>query len=243
MKIKILGTRGEIKASHPHHAKHSGVLIDDKLLLDLGEKEFLNYDPKWIFITHLHPDHAYFVRWKEEEIPDTQAPIYSPELPKNEFLQPFVQVLTQPIKISGYTIIPIPTHHSKLVKSQAYLIKKGKNSLLYTGDLVWINKDYHSLFEQVDLIITEGSFLRKGGMIRKDKETNLLYGHGGIPNLINLFKDHTSHIALTHFGSWFYKDPSVAKKQIQTLSKQHQVHIIVGYDGLEIEMDKLKNES
>jgi hypothetical protein len=54
MKIKVLGTRGEIKASLPEHANHSGVLIDDVILLDIGEKQFLNCHPKYIFITHLH---------------------------------------------------------------------------------------------------------------------------------------------------------------------------------------------
>jgi glyoxylase-like metal-dependent hydrolase (beta-lactamase superfamily II) len=62
MNIKILGTRGEIKVSAPYHSRHSGVLIDNTLLLDCGEPEFLDYKPQAILITHLHPDHAFFVR-------------------------------------------------------------------------------------------------------------------------------------------------------------------------------------
>lgn len=237
MRIKILGTRGEIEATHPAHAKHSGVLIDSQLLLDLGEKEFLDFHPKWIFLTHLHPDHAYFVRWGQEEKPATAVPIYAPELPKKKEIQSCVQILDHPCKNSAYTVIPIPTHHSKLVKSQAYLVKKGMRSLLYTGDIVWIDKQYHPLFEQVDLVITEGSFMRKGGMIRKDRETGALYGHTGIPNLMDLFKSHTKKIAFIHFGSWFYENPQAAAKKLIALGKEKGIEVIVGHDGIEFDLD------
>lgn len=237
MKIKILGTRGEIEESLPYHSKHSGVLIDEKLLLDLGEKEFLKYRPKWILLTHLHPDHAYFVRRKAEEIPPDQIPIYAPESFKKV---PNMHILQKQIDLSSYSITPIPTHHSKLVKSQAYLIKKGKQSILYTGDLVWINKEYHDLFDQVDLVITEASFLRKGGMIRRDKETHEIFGHNGIPNLIDLFKKHTKHILFIHFGSWFYQDTKASKKKLIALGKEKGIRSIIGHDGLKLDLSSFK---
>lgn len=241
MKIKILGTRGEIDESAPYHSKHSGVLINDELLLDLGEKEFLSYHSKWIFITHLHPDHAYFVRWGKEEIPSTQAVIYAPETPKKDALKSSVQVIAQTAQIGRYLITPIPTHHSKHVKSQAYLIKTGGQSLLYTGDLIWIDKRYHPLFGHVDLVITEGSFMRKGGFIRKDKETEALYGHNGIPNLIDLFKPYTHNILFIHFGSWFYKNIGSARQTLHALGKEKRVNTIVGYDGMEINSQEFSN--
>jgi glyoxylase-like metal-dependent hydrolase (beta-lactamase superfamily II) len=230
MKIKVLGTRGEIEESCLKHKKHSGVLVDGKLLLDLGEKEFLGYDPKWILITHLHPDHAYFVRRRKQEEPPTKAIIYAPEQISR------VKVLSKAITLGGYKIIPIPTHHSKLVESQAYLIKKGKRSLLYTGDLIWINKEYHSLIDAVDIVITEASFFRKGGMIRRDKDTHEIFGHNGVPNLIDLFKKHTKQILFVHFGSWFFQNPKEAKKKLAALGREKGVKAIAGYDGQEIEI-------
>jgi ribonuclease BN (tRNA processing enzyme) len=241
MKIKILGTRGEIDESLPYHSKHSGVLINEELLLDLGEKEFLSYHPKWILITHFHPDHAYFVRWGKEETPLTQAVIYAPEGPKNDAIKSIVQVMTQTVQIGPYLITPIPTHHSKHVKSQAYLIKTEGQSLLYTGDLIWIDKKYHHLFEHIDLVITEGSFIRKGGFIRKHKETEALYGHNGIPNLIDLFRSHTHNLLFIHFGAWFYKDTESARQIIHALGKEKGINTIVGYDGMEINSQDLSN--
>lgn len=234
MKIKILGTRGEIEESLPYHSKHSGVLIDGKLLLDLGEKEFLRYKPKWTFITHLHPDHAYFVRRGKQESPETPGKIFVPESCGRKF-----SVCRKRIRIGGYTIIPIPTHHSKLVRSQAYVVKKGKKSLLYTGDLVWINKKYHRLFDQVDLVITEASFLRKGGLIRKDKDTGHLVGHNGVPNLIDMFKKYSNNILFVHFGSWYYQDMQAGKKTIRQLCKENGVRPLFGYDGMEIDISHL----
>lgn len=81
MHIKFLGTRGEIEQSRPRHVKHRGILIDGELLLDLGEKSYLKYNSKWILITHLHPDHAYFMRRGQDEIPETDARLFAPESP------------------------------------------------------------------------------------------------------------------------------------------------------------------
>ncbi len=36
MEIRVPRTRGEIQSSLPYHSKHSGVLVDKTLLLDLG---------------------------------------------------------------------------------------------------------------------------------------------------------------------------------------------------------------
>jgi len=60
MNIKILGTRANIKTQQPLHGKHTGILCDHKIMLDVGEKEFQSEKPAVIFITHLHPDHAFF---------------------------------------------------------------------------------------------------------------------------------------------------------------------------------------
>ena len=132
MHIKVLGTKGEIEKSLPRHSKKSGVLIDGVLLLDIGEKEYLKYDPKWILITHLHPDHAYFMRKGHEESPATDALLFAPEPSKQG-----VGILRRKKKLGPYAITPIPTHHSVHVQSQAYLVQKGKTAILYTGDMVW----------------------------------------------------------------------------------------------------------
>jgi ribonuclease BN (tRNA processing enzyme) len=236
MKIKILGTRGEIDASGPYHSKQSGILVDEMLMLDAGEKSFLIYRPKWILISHLHPDHAFFVRKGHEEIPQTDAQIFAPEKPAYQEIAAKIDILDKRKRLGDYEITPIPSHHSKHVKSQAYLVKKESHAFLYTADLVWINKEFHALFDPVELVITEASFLRKGGMIRRDASTGEIYGHNGIPDLIHFFKKFTKKIIFMHFGSWFYKSASQARKAIKQLGKEDEVEALVAYDGMEVEL-------
>lgn len=243
MKIKILGTRGEIEPSAPKHSKQSGILLDGKIMFDIGEKTFLKEKPKYIFITHLHPDHAFFVRHStslplEKGGPVCagrlgEAKIFAPEKHPN---CPDIKIIKKTQNIAGCKITAIPTVHSKRVKSNAYLIEKGKKRLLYTGDMIWIKKTYHPLLKNLDLIITEGSFMRKGGMVRRDKKTKKIYGHNGAPDLTRLFKKFTKHIIFVHFGSWFYKDIKKAKKDLEQLGRENEIKVEAGYDGMNISL-------
>lgn len=248
MKITILGTRGEIEATAPRHSKHSGVLVDDLLLFDVGEPVFLERNPDAVFITHLHLDHAYFTR-HHESVPKMTAVFYAPE-PYPAEGKSQMKVLDAPFAWNGYTITPIPTEHSLKVKSQAYVIEKSGVSVLYTGDLFWIEKKYHHLFGQFDLVITDGSYLKEGGMIRRSKtcshedgvaecSTTEPFGHTGIPDLIRFFAPYTQRILFVHFGSWFYKAGAHdARAAIENLGRQYGVETLVGYDGMQVTIDK-----
>ncbi|MFW6117349.1 MAG: MBL fold metallo-hydrolase [Thermoproteota archaeon] len=224
MKIKILGTRAKVEETAPYHSKHSGVLVDDQILFDLGEREYLDYNPKCIFITHLHPDHAFFVT--QEIVEDSDIPIYAPET--SDRLRS-IQKMPKTVKLDSYSITSIPTHHSLKVESMAYLIEKESHRVLYTGDLIWINKEYHKELQGLDLVLTDGSFIRDKGLIRRDQETGQLYGHNGIPNLIKLFTGLTEHIVFIHFGTWFYKDIQKSRKKIEELGNNLKVE--AAYDG------------
>jgi len=231
MHIKVLGTRGEVESSAPYHSKHSGVLVDETILLDLGEKEYLDYKPECIFITHLHPDHAFFVT----EPAKIDIPVYAPETSNTGH----IIAIADSIEVNTHLVTPVPTHHSKKVKSVAYLVERDGQKFLYTGDVIWINKEYHHLFTDLSLVITDGSYIRKGGLIKKDKETGRLYGHTGIPNLVDLFKSFTQHILFLHFGNWFYDGISTARKKFSQISENNGVNILVGYDGMEINLNDL----
>jgi glyoxylase-like metal-dependent hydrolase (beta-lactamase superfamily II) len=229
VRIRILGTRGEIEQTAPYHSKHSGVLVDGALLLDCGEREFLDLAPRAVLLTHLHPDHAYFVRAGTER-PPAGIPIYAPEGYRDYGLH----VLEGPETIAGFSVQPIPSHHSLKVRSQAYVVAKGDVKILYTGDLVWIDKDYRRFFEGLDLVITEGSYFRRGGLVIRDKATGQIYGHTGTPDLVRVFKDFCRRIVLVHFGGWFYKDIPRARAALRALGRANGVRLEVGRDGGEI---------
>jgi ribonuclease BN (tRNA processing enzyme) len=226
MEIKILGTRGKIKSKAVKHSNHSGILIDDKILIDVGEKSFLKHKPTYILFTHLHPDHAWFI--ETNEFFDYPAEVYSPE---KSYLIKNYSVKTDPFFIDDYEIIPVPTIHSMKVKSQGYVIKKRDKKIFYSGDMVWIEKQYLPLLENLDLVITDGSFIRKGGAIRR--QGNQIFGHNGIPDLIKFFSRFTHRILFVHFGSWFMENVAESKKKILALQLDG-LNIEVGYDGQEL---------
>ncbi|MFO7914460.1 MAG: MBL fold metallo-hydrolase [Candidatus Krumholzibacteriales bacterium] len=238
MIIEIPGARGEVESSVPWHSGQSGVLIDGSLLLDLGEPEYLKRGPDAALITHLHPDHPFFLRDGEE--PDADIPLYAPE----ERSGPVeVEKLPEVIDTGRYTVRAIPTHHSLKVESAALLVEDGSHRICYTGDMIWINREYHEYLEGLDLVITDGSFIRKKGMIRRDRSTGRIYGHAGIPDLIRLFSGFTSRIRFVHFGNWFYRDISDAREKIRELGKENGVDSRAVRDGQEINLDNKKDGS
>ncbi|TFG12643.1 hypothetical protein EU537_08760 [Candidatus Thorarchaeota archaeon] len=223
-RLKFLGTRANTDATSPYHSKHSGLLLNEKILFDLGEEEFLQHEPEVIFITHLHPDHAVFI---VEDI-EVEVPIYAPE--ESDDIE--VRIMPDHVDFETCTISSIPTIHSKLVESRAYLIE-GDHRILYTGDMVWIEKKYHSAFGELDLVITDGSFIRQGGRVMGDKQGNI-WGHKGIPDLVEFFRPCAAHIVFTHLGKWFYGNASESRRKVKSLSRE--VTIDLAYDGMVLDL-------
>jgi ribonuclease BN (tRNA processing enzyme) len=227
MHIKILGTRGKIEASKPYHSKHTGYLVNEELLIDVGEEEYMQHDPKAVVFTHLHPDHAYFVENGQSFEPD--IPVYAPE--ESEHL-PSAEVIDGSFSVKEYNITPIPVIHSLKVKSWAYIIEHQNDKLFISGDLAWIEKKHHDKINGADLIITEASFIKKGGRIRRKEDK--IFGHTGVPDLVRIFSPLTDRIVFTHYGSWFIKDVPEGKKKIKAL--EEDAELIPAYDGMEIEL-------
>jgi len=223
MHVTILGTRGNIAKSAPKHAKHSGVLVDGELLFDLGEAAYLRYGAKHIFITHLHPDHAVFMTSPVK----LDAQVYVPEATKR---CPAARVISGPVRVGSHRIIPIPTTHSRLVRSVGYIVESRSRRLFYSGDMVAIDEQYHSRLRHLDLVITDGSFMRKGGLVRTDRRSGERYGHAGIPDLVEFFRPLAKCIVIMHFGSWFYAAADASVRKIEALSDRTRV--LAAHDGM-----------
>lgn len=225
MKIKILGTRAKIEASAPNHENHTGFLIDDKILIDVGEREYMDYKPEAIIFTHFHPDHAYF-RYDKE--------IFSPRIalfgPEELELIPKLEIVSGEFSINGYKFTSIPVIHALKLKSLGYIIQKGQKRIFITGDVAWIEKVNLKNLPKVDLIITEATFINKGGRINRKKDR--IFGHTGVPDLIRLLSPLTSKIAFMHYGEWFFEDVEEAPRKIKAL--EEDVELIPTHDGMEI---------
>lgn len=227
MKIKILGTRGKIEPSAPKHENHTGFLIDDRILVDVGEQKYMDHAPEAVVFTHFHPDHAFFVPEKEKF--DPKIPLFGPEA--NELI-PKLKVVDKKFSIKGYSFTPVPVIHALRLKSLGYIIEKDGKRVFITGDVAWIEKAELRDIPPLDLVITEASFINKGGRINRKKDR--IFGHTGIPDLIRLLGPHTSKIAFMHYGNWFFEDVNESKKKIRSL--QEEVELIPTHDGMEIEI-------
>jgi glyoxylase-like metal-dependent hydrolase (beta-lactamase superfamily II) len=131
MRITILGTRGNVKASAPKHARHSGVLVDGLLLLDLGEVAYLGHRVRHVFITHLHLDHAAFMASRLRPNADVFVPEATSRFPE-------ARVLSRPVRVDCYRIVPVPTVHSHRARSVGYVVESHGRSFFYSSDMISI---------------------------------------------------------------------------------------------------------
>lgn len=228
MKIKILGTRGKIEPKAEGHSRHTGYLLDEKILIDLGEEAYLEHHPEAIIFTHFHPDHAFFVPEKEKFTP--KIALFGPEAHE---LIPNLNVISGKFEVEGYSFTPIPVIHALKLKSLGYLIEKDGKRIFITGDVAWIEKANLAGLPPIDLVITEATFMKKGGRINSKKDK--IFGHTGVPDLIRLLSPHAKKIAFCHYGEWFFENPSEeSRKKIKAL--EEEVELIPAHDGMEMEV-------
>jgi glyoxylase-like metal-dependent hydrolase (beta-lactamase superfamily II) len=228
MKIRILGTRGKIEPKAENYVKHTGFLIDEKILIDVGEPEYMDYRPEAIVFTHFHPDHAFFVPEKQKFTPN--IPLFGPEAQE---LVPDLKVISGKFEIGEYSFTPIPVIHALKLKSLGYVIQKGQKKIFITGDVAWIEKANLAEIPQPDLVITEATFINKGGRINRKKDR--IFGHTGVPDLIRLLSPLTAKIAFCHYGEWFFEnEPEESKQRIKAL--EEEVELIPAHDGLELKI-------
>ena len=102
MHITVLGTRDNIRPSASKHSRHSGIPVDDEILLDFGKAAYLEYQPRCIFVTHLHPDHAVFMQTNIR--PSADVDFYVPESTKRML---GAHAIAAPVRVRSYRVIPV----------------------------------------------------------------------------------------------------------------------------------------
>lgn len=124
MGVEFLGVLGEINSKKRNYANHNCLLVDKRIMLDYGEKKFLKCNPELILFTHFHPDHAFFIRKKCNEISDivVHGPGRTNQVRESK-------IIISRTNWAGYSITPIPTLHSLHFRSLGYLIEKGLPNL------------------------------------------------------------------------------------------------------------------
>jgi ribonuclease BN (tRNA processing enzyme) len=231
IKLRFLGTKGEIEEETPVHRFHSSMLIEPggtKLLIDYGllrQHTLEETAPDAVLITHAHPDHY---SWLKQDVP-SDTPVYLTQVsldygkfrPRN----PHVVTPMKPLKVGPFKCMAYEVIHSIRCPAVGWKLTVDSRTLVYNSDLVDIvEKD--KVLAGVDWYIGDGSAVRANLVRRRD---DTLFGHTRIITQVHWCeKSGIKNMIFTHLGRETLREE-------QNFKREHP-EVIFARDGLEMEI-------
>jgi phosphoribosyl 1,2-cyclic phosphodiesterase len=237
MRIRFLGTRGEIEARTRLHRMHSSLLIDNggrKIMIDCGMdwlKRIRRMCPSAIFLTHAHSDHAGGLKHGAPcevfATPETWKRLDNFPIQGRSLITP-----NQPVRMAGRLFEAVPVEHSLIAPAVGYRITSGSGSIFYVPDVASIPERAKAL-AGVSVYIGDAATITRP-LVRK--RGSLLIGHASIAVQLQWCKEESIRRAFfTHCGSQIVTgDAQATTEQIRTLGRQVGINAEIAYDGLEI---------
>lgn len=237
MRIRFLGTRGEIEARTARHGMHSAFLLLHKrrrIMVECGadwQGRLGEVRPHAIVISHAHPDHAWGIR-AGAPCPVYASPLAWMDLWKYPVADKRVVQPREPVEIEGVTFEAFPVEHSTRCPAVGYRITAGGASLFYSGDVVYIYERAAAL-SGVGLYIGDGATLSRS-LVRK--RADRLVGHAAIKTQLGWCrKSGIPRAIFTHVGSRIVEaDDRSVEEAISRLGVEHGVKAGAAFDGMEI---------
>lgn len=239
MKLRFLGTRGEIEKRTPRHRMHSSLLVSHRgarVMIDCGLDwlgKLKRVDPSAIVLTHAHPDHAWGLKR------GAPCPVYALEKTWQELQHYPIEVRRlikerTATKICGITFEAFTVEHSILSPAVGYRVSAGRACIFYAPDLIFIHERSAAL-KGVQIYIGDGatvtrSFIRKRG--------KALIGHSPVRvQLTWCEKEGVSRAIITHCGSEIVTgdEPKLAAK-IRAIADERGIQVRIAYDGMKLEL-------
>lgn len=229
LKLRFLGTKGEIEESAEGHQYHSSLLVigdDSRILLDYGILHQYGLDllaPDAVLITHAHPDHY---AWLTQDIrADTPVYLTREALDYGRFAPAHPRVIEpgQDFATGVFTCTAYRVVHSIRCPAVGYRIRAFGKTLVYNPDLVDI-VDKDGVLAGVDHYIGDGSAI-KANLVRR--RGGLLFGHTRITTQINWCRKYgIPGIIFTHLGR--------ETLEKEAAFKAGHPEIVLARDGLEL---------
>ncbi|MBD3380990.1 MAG: MBL fold metallo-hydrolase [candidate division Zixibacteria bacterium] len=236
MKLKFIGTRGNIEAKNRRHRRHSSLLVsynNQNLMIDCGKDwrgNFQKYSPQAILLTHAHPDHAFGLK------DGAPCPVYATstswkklddlEIDDKRKLSTDKKHTVKGIEVKACTV-----EHSLKAPAVGFRMKAGRHQIFYAPDLVYIHERSRAL-KGVDVYIGDGatidrSFVRKRG--------DYLIGHAPVRTQLTWCqKENVDFALITHCGSQIVEsDERKLGAKLRRMAGERGVSVKIAYDGME----------
>jgi phosphoribosyl 1,2-cyclic phosphodiesterase len=237
VKLKFLGTRGEIDLRTRLHRMHSSLEVSYRgytLMIDCGLdwlRRIRRMQPEAIVLTHAHPDHAWGLKkgapCKVYATSETWSALDTFPISERVVIQP-----RNPFQIHAITLEAFPVEHSTRAPAVGYRITAGRSIIFYVPDLVYIY-DSHEALCDIHLYIGDGASLRRP-IVRK--RGNALVGHAAVRTQLGWCeREGVPKALITHCGSEIVGGNSrVVGESVRDLGREHGISAQIAFDGLEV---------
>jgi len=166
MKLTFLGTRGEVEETSKFHRNHSAVLLETHgktILLDFGTSwkgKLKLFDPDFIWLSHIHPDHAAGLKNERVEVPVYMTKETDERLPKDKF--PFLDrhIISGHFKFDSIAAEEVPVAHSTKAPTSGLIIETDEGKVGYFPDVLSI-PDREKVLKDLTIYIGDGSSLTR----------------------------------------------------------------------------------
>ena len=241
MKLRFLGTRGNIKESTSNHKRHSSLKIayyDQHVIIDCGEDwldKVADWDANAILVTHAHPDHAFGLQ-KGAPFPvyatrDAWEGMQNFEIKERRVIPKREKIKIPEESPHAFEVTAFPVLHSTRAPAVGYRLTAGEVSIFYVPDVAWI-KDRKQAMQDITVYIGDGATIKRS-MVRKPGDT--IIGHVPIQTQLTWCqKTGVSSAIFTHLGSQIVgADESEVTQQIFAMARERNIEeVLIAQDDL-----------